>query len=89
MTIGSMWIRNGRVVVFRTNDQGFNAKGPRVGIVIEETDDTITVRTACGKRRYNSRPVTVPRDLVAREATEREAYLGYPVSPVPPRAEPS
>lgn len=86
MMPGSMWIREGRVIIFRTPEQGFKQKGPRVGLVLEETDDTITVRTACGKRRYNSHPVTVPKELVAREATEREAALGYPVDPVPPRA---
>lgn len=87
MRIGSMWIREGRVVVFRTVDAGYKSKPPRIGIVIEETDDAITVRVACGHRRYGMQPVTVPKDLVAREATAREASLGYPVGPVPPRPE--
>jgi hypothetical protein len=80
-----MWIASGRAVVFRTNARGYKATGPRVGMVVSETGDDVTVRVACGRRRYCATPLTVSRDLVAREATEREVNLGYPVEPVPPR----
>lgn len=85
-TIGSMWVREGHVVVFRKLDShSYQGKGPKVGLVIRETDDgVVTIRTACGNRRYCARAVEVKKEWVAREATAREAIIGHPIHPVPP-----
>lgn len=82
--MGSMWVRDGRVVVFRQLES-HHSKGPKLGLVIGETDDgLLKIRTACGARRYCARVVEIEPEFIAREASEREAALGYPVGPVPP-----
>jgi nitroimidazol reductase NimA-like FMN-containing flavoprotein (pyridoxamine 5'-phosphate oxidase superfamily) len=82
-----MWVREGRIVVFRnpaSRHYKYNGGGPKVGLVISETDDgVLTIRTAVGNRRYCAMPIQVSKDLVAREATAREAVLGHPIGPVP------
>jgi len=57
-------------------------------IVIGYTDDgLLKIRAACGNRRYTARVIEIDPVLVAREATQRETTLGYPVEPVAPRQE--
>jgi len=83
--IGSTWVTNGRIVVFRRKPHHKSVGGPKVGLVIGETDDgLIKIRTACGGRRYCSRVVEIAEEYIAREASAREAVLGHPVDPVPP-----